>query len=207
MGSPSASDSPYSAKSQVRNVARGVSDIWGVLSDVLVKGDELTKEEARPTTDRVEMEEDECVLSYDADGEPSLSQAPSGITLVDTNWLKEHERIVSAERVEQLHDAIVGWDAYRLPLLVDSRSGAILDGHHRYAVGLRLGLARLPVVLVDYLHDDSVTVAAWPGCGYDGLTKEDVIAMSLSDAVYPPKTSKHDFLDSVCINVPLDELK
>ncbi len=130
------------------------------------------------------------------------------ISIVDINWLKEHEQIVSKERVQKLHDAIVSWDAYRLPLLVDSRSGAILDGHHRYAVGRVMGLARLPVVLVDYLNDDSITVDVWPGCGLDHLTKEKVIEMSLSDAVYPPKTSKHDFVASLGpINVPLSQLQ
>jgi len=129
------------------------------------------------------------------------------ITLVDTIWLKAHEEVVSHERVESLSDAIKKWGAYKLPLLVDARSGAILDGHHRYAVGRAMGLSKLPVVLVDYLDDDSITVDVWPECGLDCLTKAEVIEMSLSDRVFPPKTSRHDFVSALSpIDVPLKKL-
>lgn len=129
------------------------------------------------------------------------------ITLVDTTWLKEHEEVVSHERVESLRDAIKEWGAYKLPLLVDARSGAILDGHHRHAVGRAMGLSKLPAILVDYLDDDSITVDVWPECGLDCLTKEEVIDMSLSDGVFPPKTSRHNFVDDLpSINVPLRKL-
>ena len=129
------------------------------------------------------------------------------ITLVDINWLKAHEEIVSEDRVHKLKEAILGWNSYRMPLLVDARSGAILDGHHRYAVGRVMGLSKLPVILVDYLNDDTISVDVWPECGIDCLSKEDVIEMSLSDEVFPPKTSKHDFVSSLeTINVPLSKL-
>lgn len=131
------------------------------------------------------------------------------ISLVDIGWLKAHEEIVSEERVFKLHEAVKGWKAFRLPLLVDVRSGAILDGHHRYAVGRRMGLSKLPAILVDYLHDEKIKLDVWPECGLDCLTKEEVISMSLSEDVFPPKTSKHDFEDHSLppINVPLEHLQ
>lgn len=130
------------------------------------------------------------------------------VSLVDISWLKEHEEVVSEERVQNLYDAIVQWNAYKTPLLVDSRSGAILDGHHRYQVGRRMGLSKLPVILVDYLNDKDVIVDVWPECGLNYITKKDVIEMSLSDKVYPPKTSKHDFVaSSRPINVSLEILR
>lgn len=129
------------------------------------------------------------------------------VQLVDISWLKPHEEVVSRERVQSLYNAIIEWNAYKLPLLVDHVSGAILDGHHRYAVGREMGLSKLPVILVDYLADDSITVDVWEGCGRDSITKEEVIAMSLSDNVYPPKTSKHDFVDLIKkVSVPLPKL-
>lgn len=129
------------------------------------------------------------------------------IHLADISWLKAHEEIVSQERVANLKDAVLDWEEYRLPLLVDIRTGAILDGHHRYAVGRALGLSRLPVILVDYLHDDTITVNVWPGCGIESLTKEDVVNMSLSNQVFPPKTSRHDFVTTMSpISVPLRSL-
>jgi len=128
------------------------------------------------------------------------------ISLVDIRWLKTHEEVLW-HRVDHLKDAIKEWNAYKMPLLVDRKSGAILDGHHRYHVGCLLGLSRLPVVLVDYLEDDSIDVDVWPACGLDCLTKEDVIEMSLSDEVFPPKTSKHGFVAALSpINIPLSQL-
>jgi len=141
---------------------------------------------------------------FSKDQPECLSQV---ITLVPTTWLKAHEQVVSEERVENLKEATSKWNAYKLPLLVDRKSGAILDGHHRYAVGRSLRLSRLPVVLVDYLDDDSISVDIWPGCGIDSITKEEVIQMSLSNSVFPPKTSKHDIGDLDPINVPLSALE
>ena len=191
----------YSTSSPVRKISfKDVSNIFGVVADVLVKKDSIDRG-LPPILE--EVEED----TYDTSGHVVDEQSIS-VYLVDINWLKEHEQIVSKERVQKLHDAIVGWSAYKIPLLVDSRSGAILDGHHRYAVGRMMGLSRLPVVLVDYLNDDSISVDVWPECGFDCLTKEDVVEMSLSDRVYPPKTSKHDFFASFTpINVPLSKLR
>lgn len=129
------------------------------------------------------------------------------VELVDISWLKPHEEVVSRERVQSLYQAIIEWNAYKLPLLVDHVTGAILDGHHRYAVGREMGLSKLPVILVDYLADDSISVDVWEGCGRDSITKEEVIAMSLSDNVYPPKTSKHDFVDVIKkVSIPLPKL-
>lgn len=128
------------------------------------------------------------------------------VTLVDIDWLKTHEEVIF-DRVANLKNAIKEWNEYRMPLLVDRCSGAILDGHHRYHVGRQLGLSRLPVVLVDYLDDDSIDVDVWPECGLDCLSKEDVIEMSLSNDVFPPKTSKHGFVNEMSpINIPLAHL-
>jgi len=129
------------------------------------------------------------------------------ISLVDITWLKPHEQISSKERVQQLYDSVVRCDAYIEPLLVDSATGAILDGHHRYAVGRIMDLKRLPAVLVDYLNDDSISLDMWPGCGVEYLTKEDVVAMSMSEDLYPPKTSRHNCVDLFApIHVPLSYL-
>lgn len=134
------------------------------------------------------------------------------VTLADICWLKAHEEVVGQERVEALKRATLQWNAYKQPLLVDKVSGAILDGHHRYAVGCQLGLSRLPVVLVDYLSDENITVDTWPDSGFDIITKKQVVEMSLSDHVFPPKTSRHALiatssntrLPSICM--PLSHL-
>lgn len=139
---------------------------------------------------------------------PRRSPQRALIVLADIKWLKPHEHVVSWDRVEGLRKATLRWNAYMEPLLVDSKTGAILDGHHRYHVGLRIHLRTVPVVLVDYLEDESITVDVWPNCGRDSLTKEEVIRMSLSEDVFPPKTSRHKFSDDLPpISVPLDRLR
>ena len=70
-----------------------------------------------------------------------------------------------------------------------------------------MGLSRLPAILVDYLNDETISVDVWPDCGRDCLSKEDVIEMSLSKDVFPPKPSKHDFVSSFTpVHVPLSKL-
>ncbi|KAF0746526.1 hypothetical protein AaE_008090 [Aphanomyces astaci] len=129
------------------------------------------------------------------------------VVLVSLSWLKPHEEIVSWARVDGLKNATLKWGAYTEPLLVDIKTGAILDGHHRYTVGLQLELKQLPCVLVDYLGDDLITVDVWPDCGRSSLSKQQVIDMSLSPNVFPPKTSRHRFTDSLPpISIPLSVL-
>ncbi|OQS06889.1 hypothetical protein THRCLA_01074 [Thraustotheca clavata] len=145
---------------------------------------------------------------YRFDTERERSPKRLTVSLVLVSWLKAHEQIVSESRVDGLRRATVKWDAYLEPLLVDRKTGAILDGHHRYTVGVQLGLITVPAVLVDYLEDDSITVDVWPECGRDTLTKADVIAMALSDEVFPPKTSRHAFSDDLPpIKIPLERLR
>jgi hypothetical protein len=176
--------------SPVRKILHGVTNAFGVVADVVT--DTIAKGPVKIKSKVVDNQ---------------TNEQKQIVTLVDINWLKAHEDVVSEDRVRKLYEATIGWNAYRLPLLVDSKSGAILDGHHRYAVGRVLGLSRLPAILVDYLNDDSISVDVWPECGVDCLTKEDVIEMSLSDEVFPPKTSKHDFVSSFApINIPLSKL-
>ncbi|RLN58956.1 hypothetical protein BBJ28_00016458 [Nothophytophthora sp. Chile5] len=137
-----------------------------------------------------------------------LTPKKAEVQLVDVQWLKPHEQIVSWERVHGLRKATLSWDAYTEPLLVDVKTGAILDGHHRYNVALLLHLKQVPAVLVDYLGDDGITVDVWAGCGRSQLTKEEVIAMSLSPDVFPPKTSRHRFTESLPpISIPLSVLR
>lgn len=112
------------------------------------------------------------------------------VELVAIGWLKAHEEI-RPKKVAELAAVTKQWGCYTKPLLVDRESGAILDGHHRHAVGKILNLARLPVVLFDYFEDDTISVEPWPDCGVATLTKQDIIDMSCSDQLYPAKTSRH----------------
>ena len=129
------------------------------------------------------------------------------VRLVPLEWLKPHERIKERNR-NKLLDMTKRWNGYTKPLIVDKRTGAILDGHHRFSIAALLELKRLPVICVDYLADENITVETWPGSGRDELTKDEVIEMSLSGELFPPKTSRHTIADHLPpIFVSLDELK
>lgn len=129
------------------------------------------------------------------------------VELVPIVWLKPHEE-VKPRNTDTLHEMTLRWSAYTKPLLVDRETGTILDGHHRYHVGLRIGLSRLPVIKVDYLSDDSIELDIWPASKLESLTKKEVIDMALSDRVFPPKTSRHRFSDHLPpIAVSLDLLR
>ena len=136
-----------------------------------------------------------------------MSWAEDDVQLVPVAWLKVHEEIKPKNR-DKLLEMTKKWGGYTKPLLVDSETGSILDGHHRHAVAQRLGLKRIPVMLFDYIQDDSIRVETWPNCGQDELVKQDVIDMCLSDSVFPPKTSRHILdKDVPPILVPLEILR
>jgi hypothetical protein len=99
------------------------------------------------------------------------------------------------------------WGGYTKPLIVDKVTGAILDGHHRFSIASKLGLAQIPVIAVDYLNDETIEVDVWPSATIESLTKQEVIEMSLSGEVFPPKTSRHRIADHLPpIHFPLEVL-
>tara|TARA_X000001036_G_C20649264_1_gene794285 strand:+ start:879 stop:1298 length:420 start_codon:yes stop_codon:yes gene_type:complete len=136
-----------------------------------------------------------------------MSWEADDVTLVPLDWLKPHEEIKTRNR-DKLLDMTKRWGGFTKPLLVDSVTGAILDGHHRHSVAIAMKLKRIPVILIDYISNDEITVDIWPGCGIDSITKDDVIAMSLSDDLYPAKTSKHTIANHMPpIHILIEELE
>ena len=129
------------------------------------------------------------------------------VELLPIDSLLPHEQVIE-KKVVQLLEVTLKWGCYTKPVIVDGKSGVLLDGHHRHQVGLRLGLRRLPAVVVDYLDDDDITVSLWPASELESISKQDVLAMGLSDEVYPPKTSRHTFADHLPpISVTLEQLR
>ena len=112
------------------------------------------------------------------------------------DWLKPHEEIKVKNR-DKLLEMTKRWGGYTKPLLVDMNTGAILDGHHRYSVARLLKLTKVPALCVDYLNDDSISLDVWQSSEVKQITKQMVIDKSLSDEVFPPKTSKHILNDEL----------
>ncbi|MFL2949518.1 MAG: ParB N-terminal domain-containing protein [Candidatus Poseidoniaceae archaeon] len=128
------------------------------------------------------------------------------VQLVPVEWLKPHEEIKPRNR-DKLLEMTKRWGGYTKPLIVDKVTGAILDGHHRFSIASKLGLAQIPVIAVDYLNDETIEVDVWPSATIESLTKQEVIEMSLSGEVFPPKTSRHRIADHLPpIHFPLEVL-
>ena len=123
-----------------------------------------------------------------------MSWSEDDVRLVPVEWLKPHEEI-KTKNMEKLLQMTLKWDGFTKPLIADKTTGTILDGHHRYAVANRLELARIPVVCIDYLEDQSVELELWPASELDSISKQDVIDMALSSNLYPPKTTRHRISD------------
>ncbi|MAQ57458.1 MAG: hypothetical protein CMA47_04500 [Euryarchaeota archaeon] len=129
------------------------------------------------------------------------------VELVPVETLLPHEK-VEEHRVDNLEKMTLRWRAYTKPLLVDRKTGTILDGHHRTKVAVRMELQCLPCVLVDYLEDDGISVSVWPNSGRESIQKEEVIEAALSGNLFEPKTSRHMLSDHLPpISVPLARLQ
>ena len=135
-----------------------------------------------------------------------MSWREEDVQLVPLSWLKPHEEIKEKNR-DRLLDMTKRWGGYTKPLIVDRKTGAILDGHHRHSIATVLSLKRVPAICVDYLSNDAVELGVWPGCGRSSLEKQEVIDMALSGQLYPPKTSRHSLPEETPpIFVPLETL-
>lgn len=128
-------------------------------------------------------------------------QRPS---LVPLSWLKAHEAYVE-DRVQELTRRFAQTGRVDYAVVADARTGTVIDGHHRLETLRRLKAELVPAVLVDYL-DAAITVRCWRE-GEPAPTKEEVVARAAKGRLYPPKTTRHDFvrvLDPV--DVLLEEL-
>ena len=129
------------------------------------------------------------------------------VVMVEVDWLKPHEQIKSKAR-DKLLDMTKRWGGFTKPVLVDSVTGSLLDGHHRLSVAQELGLSKIPAICLDYLSSEDITLELWPNTDFDSITKSMVIQMCESGDLFPPKTTKHTTIfDLPPILVSLNELK
>jgi hypothetical protein len=106
--------------------------------------------------------------------------------LVDTARLKPTE-LVHEDRVRKLMTKIRKHGIWRVPILVEATVHAIMDGHHRYTAACRLGLKRVPAVVLAY-GDPRLTLTSWNGETY---APEDVIEAACSGRTMPQKSTRH----------------
>jgi len=128
------------------------------------------------------------------------------VVMVEQSSLRGHEEVIQSNlktRMSKLLDR-----GFYKPIIVDRASLVILDGHHKWTAAGLLDLDRVPVIMVEYIEDETVLVDVWPDCEMESITKEEVIKMGMSEGVFPPKTSRHSFSFSIpSIRIPLEELR
>ena len=128
------------------------------------------------------------------------------VVLVETVSLRGHEEVIP-DNLETRTSKLLSKGFYK-PIIVDRGAMVILDGHHKWTAAKSLGLARVPVVMVDYLVDEGVLVDVWPDCGKESITKTEVLEMGVSGDVFPPKTSRHTLpFEIPSIGILLDDLR
>jgi len=108
------------------------------------------------------------------------------------------------ERVETLLREITGLGVWTVPIIVSQGTNLVLDGQHRLETARRLGLARLPAVLVNYRD-----VAVWSLRKEIRIDYKRVEKTVLKEGmIYPYKTVKHKFpFEIPAIQIPLEELR
>ena len=115
------------------------------------------------------------------------------VEYIDIEKLKEHEEVIH-NHLHCLCDEIKE-SKWVYPILVDEKSLVILDGHHRFNALKKLGISKIPCILIDYQNDDIIHLDSWR----DGevYTKKGVIEHALAGMKFPPKTTKHILLKKI----------
>lgn len=125
------------------------------------------------------------------------------IIFVSPRELIPHERVRLRHAAFALLKMILS-GRFDAPILIDSRTKTILDGHHRSYAAHRLGLKIVPCYCIDYLEDESIQVyTRRPDIFVD---KREVIKMALSERVFPHKTTRHEYKTPLFKPLPLNEL-
>lgn len=124
--------------------------------------------------------------------------------LVPLAFLRAHEKFVEA-RVLELVERFRKSGVVDYAIVADKESGTVVDGHHRFEALRRLGASLAPVILVDY-RDAAITVRNWRP-DEPSVTKEDILRHAREGKLYPPKTTRHDFVRILePADVPLAQL-
>lgn len=116
------------------------------------------------------------------------------IHLLKTEQLKPHEK-TSQKRFERLLKKIYTEGTFSEPIVVDAKTNVILDGHHRHLVARALGITEVPCLCIDYAVDASVTV--YPRRKGVSVSKSEVIKHGVAGELYPYKTTRHAFSESL----------
>ena len=125
-----------------------------------------------------------------------------GFELVRVSDLSPIEAF-STKRASNIEKKICELGFWTKPIIVEKTHMLVLDGHHRFSICKKIGLKKVPAVLVDYCNINVRSLRK-----NHVFSREDVISNAKSGNIYPYKTVKHDFdFELPSINIPLEQLK
>ena len=120
--------------------------------------------------------------------------------------------LVFPTHLKNLED-MINKDGFLLKaVIVDRKTGTVLDGSHRYVYLLKNGYKEVPVYWTDY-DDENIRVGTilshrFMIDGDCGISKEECRSRALSGELFPPRTTRHFFtFRKSDISMPLDQLK
>jgi hypothetical protein len=101
--------------------------------------------------------------------------------------LLPHKQIIPEHLREVLQ--IFGGSGAIPPILIDSRSKTILDGHHRFHIARLREWKTIECLEVDYLRDHDIRVVG--SCDGCPITKDHVLLAAHTKTLMSPEASKH----------------
>lgn len=107
--------------------------------------------------------------------------------LVKIDSLKEHEDC-DPFYLKELLEKIIKDGELKRPIIADSRTMVIIDGHHRYRCMKMLGKKYIPAYLIDYSKPE-IEVYSWNN--KEMIMKEKILEAGLTGKKFPPKTTRH----------------
>jgi len=120
-----------------------------------------------------------------ADVNPSVVE---GVRLVHIDDLKPHEEVLT-DRAGKLQEYVRDLPVKILPaIIVDSQYQVVIDGHHRLEMFREAGMTIVPVVSVNYEHED---ILVNPVGIRPEMSKEMVIGTALKGKTLAPKSTQH----------------
>ena len=134
------------------------------------------------------------------------------IAIMPIDKLKPHEKgspvYLKLLKQELLKDGVL-----KYPIIVDEKTGVILDGMHRWLALKGLGYTLIPVMLVNALRNPEIRIGKRRIHRYiddspPKITMEKVVSAALSGRLMKPRSTRHFFPFSKFqrINCPLQSL-
>ena len=114
-------------------------------------------------------------------------QTSMEIVLVDLGRVLPTEQ-VNSDFVDTLAAGMRASGVWTHPLLLESSTLAILDGHHRFAAAKQIGLCTVPAMCVSY-RDSRVHLESWRT--NHRYTPEEILHRARTGDLLPYKSTRH----------------